>query len=188
MCSAVRMTVAQAAVYILLSAAFSGSGGSTPLLSLTPCFPPPPPLSLYPLFGSLSMSALSVTKGVKQIKDFTASCLTVAHSRHASGTYITTVGYERANKMAEPTALIGVIGVAVQLLEIAGKLYGAYSNWKGVPEEARKFILELQTLRIVLAELHRNCISNPEFAKAFHRRPSSLLSQLDPLHNTETRC
>ncbi|KAL1835780.1 hypothetical protein VTJ49DRAFT_6085 [Mycothermus thermophilus] len=72
---------------------------------------------------------------------------------------------------------------ATKLLELFSKLY---SNWKDAPDDTRKFVLELQSLRVILSEVDRNANSNPEFARAFHGRHSALLSELDPLHNTDT--
>ena len=85
--------------------------------------------------------------------------------------------------MAEPLGLVGVIGVAVQLIETSNKLY---SNWRDAPADARNFMLELQNLKTTLAETNKNVISNTEFAKAFQGRHSSLLSEFDPLHDTDT--
>jgi predicted TIM-barrel fold metal-dependent hydrolase len=85
--------------------------------------------------------------------------------------------------MAEPLGIVGVIGVAAQLIQTSTKLY---SNFKDAPADARNFILELQNLKTTLAETDKNVISNPEFAKAFQGRHSSLLSEFDPLHDTDT--
>jgi hypothetical protein len=85
--------------------------------------------------------------------------------------------------MVEPLGIVGVIGVAAQLIQTSSKLY---CNFKDAPADARNFILELQNLKTTLAETDKNVTSNPEFANAFQGRHSSLLSEFDPLHDTDT--
>jgi hypothetical protein len=86
--------------------------------------------------------------------------------------------------MAEPLGIVGVIGVAVQLIQTCTKLH---SDWKNAPADAKNFILELQNLKTILSEMNRNVIENPEFAKAFYGKHSSLLAEFDPQRKTETR-
>ena len=96
---------------------------------------------------------------------------------------ISTTSHHHA-QMAEPLGLIGVIGVAVQLIQLSTQLG---LEWKDAPTEARTFILELQTLKTVLSETNTNAVLNQDFADAFHGRRSALLSELDPLHDTSTQ-
>ena len=86
--------------------------------------------------------------------------------------------------MAEPLGLIGVVGVAVQLIQLSTKLG---LDWKDAPAEVKSFILELQSLKTVLSETNTNVLLNQDFADAFHGRHSALLSELDPLHDTSTQ-
>ncbi|KAK3899487.1 hypothetical protein C8A05DRAFT_46455 [Staphylotrichum tortipilum] len=85
--------------------------------------------------------------------------------------------------MAEPLGLIGVIGVAVQLVQLSTNLG---LDWKDAPAEASTLIRELQSLKTVLCETHVNFISNPDFVDAFRGRHSALLSECDPLYDTDT--
>ncbi len=84
--------------------------------------------------------------------------------------------------MAEPLGIIGVIGVAVQLVQLSTKLG---LDWKDTPTEVT-LIRELQSLKTVLSETHVNLISNPDFIDTFHGRYSALLSEYDPLRDTDT--
>ncbi len=83
--------------------------------------------------------------------------------------------------MAEPLGLIGVIGVAAQLIQLTTQLG---LDWKDAPSEARTFILELQTLKTILSETNTNILVDPRFADAFLGRRSALLSEFDPLRDT----
>ncbi len=85
--------------------------------------------------------------------------------------------------MAEPLGLIGVVGVAAQLIQLSTQLG---LDWKDAPAEARGFILELQSLKTVLSETNTNTLLNQDFADAFHGRHSALRSEFDPLHATST--
>ena len=86
--------------------------------------------------------------------------------------------------MADPASVIGVIGVAAQIIQLSVQ-FGL--DWKEAPAEAKSFIHELQSLKNVLSETYTNIILNPDFAGAFAGRPSALLSQLGPLaHDTDT--
>jgi hypothetical protein len=86
--------------------------------------------------------------------------------------------------MADPFGIIGVIGVASQIIGIGVKFGLA---WKDGPDEARSFKAELQALKTVLSETNTNIILNQDFADAFRGRRSTVLSQLGGLaHDTDT--
>ncbi|AEO70713.1 uncharacterized protein THITE_2057855 [Thermothielavioides terrestris NRRL 8126] len=74
--------------------------------------------------------------------------------------------------MVDPLGLIGVVGVAIQIIQLAAQLG---LDWKHAPADASSFMLELQSLKTVLSETNMN------------GRHSALLSQLDPLHDTDTK-
>jgi hypothetical protein len=86
--------------------------------------------------------------------------------------------------MVDPLGLIGVVGVAIQIIQLAAQLG---LDWKHAPADASSFMLELQSLKTVLSETNMNVVLNPDFADAFQGRHSALLSQLDPLHDTDTK-
>lgn len=86
--------------------------------------------------------------------------------------------------MAEPFGIIGVIGVAAQIIQ-ASIHFGL--DWKDAPADAKSFINELQILKTVLSETNMNILLNPDFDNAFHGRQSALLKELGPLaHGTPT--
>src|SRR5437764_10333155 len=86
--------------------------------------------------------------------------------------------------MADPFAIIGVVGVASQIIQTSVQ-FGL--DWKDAPADAKTFIQELQVLKTVLSETNTNIILNQDFADAFHGRQSTLLSKLGPLaHGTDT--
>ncbi|KEF58604.1 uncharacterized protein A1O9_06530 [Exophiala aquamarina CBS 119918] len=86
--------------------------------------------------------------------------------------------------MADPFGVIGVIGVAIQIVQV-GVQYGL--DWKDAPAEAKSFIAELEVLKTVLAETKKNILDNKEFADAFKGRNSALLSHLgDGEQGTDT--
>ncbi|KAH7377125.1 ankyrin repeat protein [Plectosphaerella cucumerina] len=78
-------------------------------------------------------------------------------------------------QMAEPLGIIGVIGVAGQIIQAAVKLG---LDWKDAPADAVLFIAEIQTLKTVLSETHTNILLNDDFNNAFHGRHSTLLTLL----------
>jgi hypothetical protein len=84
--------------------------------------------------------------------------------------------------MLDPTGIVGVIGVAGQILEYAFKFY---NNWKDAKAEAKSFILEVAALKTTLLHVH-NLLSDPKFANAFEEDSSALLSELDPEHDADT--
>jgi len=78
--------------------------------------------------------------------------------------------------------LIGVIGVAGQLLEYT---FQFYNNWKDVEAETKSFVFEVEALKTTL--LHaRSILLEPNFANASKDDSSALLSEPDPLHGTDT--
>jgi hypothetical protein len=80
--------------------------------------------------------------------------------------------------MAEAFGLAsGIVGFAIQMTQVVIQ-FGL--QWKDAPEDAKSFILELQSLKTNLSELYTNILYNSEFSKAFQGHPSSLLSQLGP--------
>ncbi|KAK4163274.1 hypothetical protein QBC43DRAFT_301253 [Cladorrhinum sp. PSN259] len=87
--------------------------------------------------------------------------------------------------MADPFGIIGIIGVATQITQIAIQ-FGM--DWKDAPADAKSFTAELQSLKTVLSETNMNVILNNDFADAFHGRHSTILSQLGPTaHNTDAQ-
>jgi hypothetical protein len=84
--------------------------------------------------------------------------------------------------MVDPTGIVGVIEVAGQVLEYTSKFD---SSWTDAKEEAKSFIFEVGALRTTLLRVH-NLLSDPKFANALEKDSSALLSELDPLHDTDT--
>ncbi|KAH8680099.1 hypothetical protein BGZ60DRAFT_401309 [Tricladium varicosporioides] len=93
--------------------------------------------------------------------------------------------------MADPfstgAGIIGVISLTIQITQVVAQ-FGV--DWKDAPENVKTFIAELGTLKNVLSETNTNLLLNPDFAAAFHNRPSLLLSQLGPSapSTTDTKC
>ncbi|KAK4442326.1 ankyrin repeat-containing domain protein [Podospora aff. communis PSN243] len=77
--------------------------------------------------------------------------------------------------MAEPLGIIGVIGVASQIIGFA---INSGLDWKEAPDDVRGFLAELAGLKTVLAESATNLARNEDFKNAFHGRHSAFLSQL----------
>jgi hypothetical protein len=77
--------------------------------------------------------------------------------------------------MADPFGILGLIGVATQIIQI-GVNFGL--NRKDAPADAKSFVLELQALISVLSETQKNILDNRDFADTFQGRTSALLSQL----------
>lgn len=87
--------------------------------------------------------------------------------------------------MAEPFEIIGVIGVAGQIVQMIVQLG---FDWKDAPSDTKAFLLELQALKTVLSETHMNLVLNKEFVDAFEGRHSTILSQLGSTEpTTDTR-
>jgi hypothetical protein len=86
--------------------------------------------------------------------------------------------------MTEPFGIIGIIGVAAQIIQI-GVQFGL--DWRDAPDDAKSFIAELQALKTVLSETNTNVIINQDFADAFTGRHSTFLSQLGGAAQTDTQ-
>ncbi|KAH7349793.1 hypothetical protein B0T11DRAFT_134733 [Plectosphaerella cucumerina] len=86
--------------------------------------------------------------------------------------------------MADALGIIGVIGVAGQILQLTVK-FGL--DWKDAPGDAKSFLKELQSLRTVLSETHSNILVDEDFKSAFEGRRSALLAEFgDPTQSTST--
>ncbi|RYP35326.1 hypothetical protein DL767_003865 [Monosporascus sp. MG133] len=77
--------------------------------------------------------------------------------------------------MADPFGIIGVIGVAGQIIQM-GIQFGL--NWKDAPADVKSFMAELQVLKTTLSETNTNIALNQDFINAFKGRHSTVLSQL----------
>lgn len=73
--------------------------------------------------------------------------------------------------------IVGVISLTIQITQVICQ-FG--QDWKDAPRDAKNFIAELGSLKIVLSETNTNLLLQPDFAEAFQGRPSVLLSQLGP--------
>jgi hypothetical protein len=80
----------------------------------------------------------------------------------------------------------GVVGVISLTIQIAQVVIEFGLDWKDAPHDVKNFMVELQTLQIVLSETNKNLILNQDFAEAFEDRPSLLLSQLGTGAPSET--
>ncbi|KAK4248955.1 hypothetical protein C7999DRAFT_39939 [Corynascus novoguineensis] len=76
--------------------------------------------------------------------------------------------------MADPFGIVGVIGVAGQIAQVAVKLG---LDWKDAPADAKRFLLEIQTLKTILSETLANILTNDDFKNAFDGRHSTFLEQ-----------
>ncbi|KAL2672649.1 hypothetical protein Neosp_013363 [[Neocosmospora] mangrovei] len=76
--------------------------------------------------------------------------------------------------MADPFSIIGLLGVAAQVIEIALD-FG--SDWKDVPEDTRALISELQGLKAVLSVTHINMLIHDDFRDSFLGHRAANLSQ-----------
>lgn len=85
--------------------------------------------------------------------------------------------------MADPFGIIGLTGIAGQVIQASVQLC---LSWKSAPVDTRNFLLELSNLKTALEALDKIVGSNSEFAEVFRGKRSSLLSQFDPLHDTDT--
>ena len=86
---------------------------------------------------------------------------------HVKAALRTSIGTEN---MADPLGIIGLIGVATQIVQI-GVNFGL--DWKDAPADVKSFRSELQTLKSTLSEVHTNIILNQDFLRcipwtAFH--------------------
>ncbi|KAL2197095.1 hypothetical protein P885DRAFT_77574 [Corynascus similis CBS 632.67] len=76
--------------------------------------------------------------------------------------------------MADPFGIVGLIGVAGQIAQVAVKLG---LDWKDAPADAKRFLLEIQTLKTILSETLANILTNDDFKNAFDGRHSTFLEQ-----------
>ncbi|KAH8598550.1 hypothetical protein B0O99DRAFT_44493 [Bisporella sp. PMI_857] len=87
--------------------------------------------------------------------------------------------------MADPFGIVGVISLTIQITKAVVQVG---LDWKDAPDNVKAFMAELATLKTVLSETNTNLLLNPDFAAAFHNRPSFILSQLGAnAPRTETR-
>ncbi|RYP44941.1 hypothetical protein DL768_008647 [Monosporascus sp. mg162] len=77
--------------------------------------------------------------------------------------------------MADPFGIIGVIGVAGQIIQM-GIQFGL--DWKDAPADVKSFMAELQVLKTAISETNTNIALNQDFINAFQGRHSTVLSQL----------
>jgi len=89
-----------------------------------------------------------------------------------------------AEALGLASGIVGVVGFAIQMTQVIIQ-FGL--QWKDAPEDAKSFILELQSLKTDLSELHTNILYDSEFSKAFQGHSSSLLSQLGPNATTDAK-
>lgn len=75
--------------------------------------------------------------------------------------------------MADPLGILGVIGVATQIVQLCIQ-FGL--DWNDAPADTKSFMAELEALKTVLSELKKNIVDNKEFMEAFKGRHSALLS------------
>ncbi|KAL6251161.1 hypothetical protein RBB50_001369 [Rhinocladiella similis] len=88
--------------------------------------------------------------------------------------------------MADPLGIVGVIGVATQIIQL-GVQFGL--DWNDAPADTQSFIAELEVLIIVLSETKKIIVDNQEFAEAFKGRQSALLpppGEASPTADTPT--
>ena len=84
--------------------------------------------------------------------------------------------------MADPFAILGLIGVIGQITQAAVKLG---LDWKDAPADAKRFLGEIQALKTVLSEMYANTLVNDDFKNAFNGRHSTFMAQLgDPTNPT----
>lgn len=76
--------------------------------------------------------------------------------------------------MADALGIVGVIGVAAQIIQIGVRLG---QDWKSAPADVRSFLSELQALKLVLTEANDNIVRSSDFRDAFEGSHSTLLSQ-----------
>ena len=84
--------------------------------------------------------------------------------------------------MVDPTGIVGVIGVAGQIIQY---IFNSCYNWTEAKAEAKSFIHEVLALKTTLQHVY-DLLSDPGFANAFENKSSALLSKLDPLPDTNT--
>jgi hypothetical protein len=83
--------------------------------------------------------------------------------------------------MADPfslaTGIVGILSFAAQITEV---LVTFGLDWKDAPKDIQTFQTELQSLQVILLDINKRLIQNPEFAEAFEGGNSLLLSELGP--------
>ncbi|KFA45537.1 hypothetical protein S40293_06581 [Stachybotrys chartarum IBT 40293] len=75
--------------------------------------------------------------------------------------------------MADPLGIIGVIGVAAQIIQFGVHIA---TDWASVPADVKAFLAELHALKLTLSETHANVLANPDFRASFTGHHSVLLS------------
>lgn len=66
--------------------------------------------------------------------------------------------------MADPLGIMGVIGVVAQIIQL-GVQFGL--DWNDAPADTKSFIAELEVLSLVLSEMKKKMIDDPESREAF---------------------
>ncbi|KAF5506983.1 hypothetical protein CGCA056_v013023 [Colletotrichum aenigma] len=82
----------------------------------------------------------------------------------------------------DPSGIIGIIGVAGQILATCTKLG---LNWRDAPGDAKKFKSEVDGLQKTLWESYNHLIQNPDFISAFEGKHSAVLSNLAAPSNSD---
>ncbi|KAK2745972.1 ankyrin repeat protein [Colletotrichum kahawae] len=82
----------------------------------------------------------------------------------------------------DPSGIIGIIGVAGQILATCTKLG---LNWRDAPADAKKFKSEVDGLQKTLWETYNHLIQNPDFISAFEGKHSAVLSNLAAPSNSD---
>ncbi|KAH9229045.1 hypothetical protein K456DRAFT_1774516 [Colletotrichum gloeosporioides 23] len=82
----------------------------------------------------------------------------------------------------DPSGIIGIIGVAGQILATCTKLG---LNWRDAPDDAKKFKSEVDALHKTLWEIYNHLIQNPDFITAFEGKHSAVLSNLAAPPNSD---
>ncbi|KAF4843016.1 Vegetative incompatibility protein HET-E-1 [Colletotrichum siamense] len=82
----------------------------------------------------------------------------------------------------DPSGIIGIIGVAGQILATCTKLG---LNWRDAPDDAKKFKSEIDGLNKTLWETYNHLIQNPDFISAFEGKHSAVLSNLAAPSNSD---
>ncbi|KAJ5010115.1 Vegetative incompatibility protein HET-E-1 [Colletotrichum sp. SAR 10_99] len=82
----------------------------------------------------------------------------------------------------DPSGIIGIIGVAGQILATCTKLG---LNWRDAPDDAKKFKNEIDGLHKTLWETYNHLIQNPDFISAFEGKHSAVLSNLAAPSNSD---
>lgn len=73
--------------------------------------------------------------------------------------------------------IVSVMGLTMQITQVVVQFR---LDWKNAPEDVKRFMRELQSLKTVLSETRVNFLDDPNFKAAFQGKPSILLSELGP--------